>query len=125
MLENYAYCPANFPAIFFDVRFAKKYGIAEAIIFNDLYYSFTESLKMMLHRYKTWGECDGWIKEGGYWWERYTADYLFGRYKTLYDEQTHKNAIKNLCDRGLLYLRPSLTEGYYWLRIGEEVEVDE
>lgn len=122
MLENYIYCPATSSEIFFDARFAAQYGVNEAIIFNNLYYAYSESLTMTKHRSKIWHDESGWLREGGYWWERCTQKYLFERFSIFLCEQEHKTAIKNLCDAGLLYVRPSMTEGYYWIRFCEGSE---
>lgn len=119
MLEDYSYCRAGPRDVFFDGAFARKYGIKEAILFNFLYCHYTDNLKMKLA--DRWHDHeDGWMNEGGHWWQRCFADLLFKWYKIIFDEQEHKDAIKSLCDAGLLYVRPSMTDGYYWIAIGEE-----
>lgn len=120
MLRDYSYGPTRLPLISFDARFAIKYGITEAIIFNDLYFDLSMRLKIMQRRNRTWNEHNGWIEEGGYWWMRCTEEYLFDEFSILFSKRERKVAIKNLCDAGLLCIRPSMTAGYYWIRIGEE-----
>lgn len=118
MLKDYEYGPILPPYICCDGRFAKKYGIAEAIIFNLLYHDFlTTSQKI---RYGGWHQDDGWREEDGHLWRCHSGNNLFGCFDGIFDEQQHRDAIAHLCNEGLLYLRPSLTEGYYWISIGKE-----
>lgn len=120
MLRDYEYGPILPPYICCDGRFAKKYGITEAIIFNFLYHDFLTRSQMK--RYGGWHEEDGWIEEGGRLWQYNSQKVIFGWFAGIFSEQQHKDAIKHLCDEGLLFLRPSVTDGYYWISIGEESE---
>lgn len=120
MLNDYVYGPMAYPHIHFDSRFAKRYGIVEAIIFDQLYYDFLTELQMKLS--SGWPRDEGWIEEAGRWWRRYTSRYLFGSFSVLFDAQEHKRAVGHLCQEGLLFLKPSVTDGYWWIAIGEESE---
>ena len=75
-----------------------------------------------MKRYGGWHEGDGWMEEGGRLWRCNSQKVLFGWFAGIFSEQQHKDAIKHLCDEGLLFLRPSATDGYYWISIGEEPE---
>lgn len=119
MLKDYVYGPVMPPYICCDGRFARKYGICEAIIFNFLYHDFLTTSQMK--RYGGWHKEDGLIEESGRLWRCHSETNLFGFFADIFDKQQHRDAINHLCDEGLLYLRPSLTEGYYWVCIGEEV----
>lgn len=120
MLKDYVYGPIMPPYICCDGRFARRYGITEAIIFNFLYHDFLTRAQMK--RYGGWHEEDGWMEEGGRLWRCNSQEILFGGFNGIFSEQQHKDAIRHLCDEGLLFVRPSVTDGYYWVSIGEEAD---
>lgn len=120
MITDYSYGPVMWPYICCDGRFAKKYGIAEAISFNFLYHDFMTASIMKKH--DGWHNEDGWMEEGGHIWRCHSENTLFGCFAGIFEEQQHRDAIKHLCEEALLFVRPSVTDGYYWISIGEEPE---
>lgn len=123
MLKDYVYGPIMPPYICCDGRFAEKYGIVEAIIFNYLYHDFVTTSQMK--RYGGWHQEDGWMEADGHMWRCCSETNLFGCFTGIFNEQQHRDAINHLCNERLLHLRPSLTDGYYWISIGEELNSQE
>lgn len=120
MLSDYVYGPNIRSYTCFDAHFAERYGLAEAIIFNQIYFDFMQEYQQ--REFSKWKQDEGWMEEQGRSWSRYRETALFGRFAELFDQTLIQSAFAHLCAEGLLYLRPSVTEGYYWVSIGEESE---
>ena len=106
MIRDYIIGPSMYPYGCFDIRFAEKYGIEEAIVFNR----------------RCWGGVSGCMEDGGIFWVRVTEKFLFRGNSKLFSETKAKEIVKNLEDFGLLFVRASLTKGYFWIALGEEKE---
>lgn len=120
MLKDYEIGPVIFPAVFFDTRFAKKYGINEAIIFNNLAHGIYFTAQQAKYR-SYWNDMCGGIVEDGKFWLRCPERYLFGSICPLFDENKIRDILKNLEGQGVFLIRPSLTSGYYWVTFGPEM----
>lgn len=123
MLSDYIYGPVMYPYVCFDARFAERYGVTEAIVFNHLYHDFLVEVQMKTS--SGWARDDGWIKEAGRWWRMHTTDSLLNEWHNFIDAQQVKVAIEHLCKEKVLYVRPSMTNGYWWVAIGEEENKDD
>lgn len=121
ILKDYEIGPAIFPAVFFDIRFAKKYGINEAIIFNSLAHDIVVTDHQAKHR-SYWNDMCGGIVEDGKFWLRCPEDYLFRSICSLFDENQIRDILKRLEKQGIFRIRSSLTSGYYWVTFGPEME---
>lgn len=115
---RYELGPVIYPACFFDFRFAEKYGICEAILFNGIAHEiylvqqFPENAKK--HNFL------GTMEEGGHLWVRFTEKRLYHPFPNLFDDETTKKAIEHISGSGVILIRPSMTEGYYWVALGED-----
>ncbi|MEQ2655934.1 hypothetical protein AAAT68_03595 [Lawsonibacter asaccharolyticus] len=120
MIKDYMIGPSMYPYGCFDIRFAKKYGIEEAIIFNILAHEIILMTQRDESR-KYWGGEPGCMEEGGHFWVRFTENFLFHT-STLFTEAKIRQTLRNLESSGLLLVRPSMTKGYFWITLGEERE---
>lgn len=121
MISDYMIGPTIYPHGFYDVRFAKKYGLEEATVFNTLAHEIVMADQMNRSR-KYWGGEPGCMEEGGVFWMRITEKALFHRASSLFTEEKTREIIRNLESLGLLLVRPSMTKGYFWIALGEEKE---
>ena len=120
MIKDYMIGPSMRPYCCFDIRFAEKYGLEEAIVFNSLAHDIM-MMEQMNESRKHWGGEPGCMEEGGIFWVRVTEKLLFHA-SSLFTEPQIRQIIRNLESFGLLYVRPSMTKGYFWIALGEEKE---
>ena len=118
MIKDYMIGPSMYPYGCFDMRFAEKYGLEEAIVFNVLAHEILLTKQTDEER-RCWGGVSGCMEEGGIFWVRVTEKFLFHTL-SLFKEANIRQIIKNLESFGLLFVRPSMTKGYFWIALGEE-----
>lgn len=121
MIRDYIIGPSMYPYGCFDIRFAEKYGIEEAIVFNTLAREIMLTEQTDESR-RCWGGVSDCMEDGGIFWVRVTEKFLFRGNSKLFSETKAKEIVKNLEDFGLLFVRASLTKGYFWIALGEEKE---
>ena len=115
---QYILGPVVYPAGFFDFRFAEKYGVCEAILFNGIAHEITlaERLSEKEREYNFLGT----MEDGGHLWVRFTEKILYHPFPKLFDAETTKKAVEHMKDSGVILIRPSMTRGYYWVAPGDE-----
>ena len=120
MLKDYTYFPSSVPCVGFDIRFAAKYGYEEAIVFNDLYLLTQIIYRQHQYKAKHWLDAGGCMEEDGVVWFCLAEEYLYGRIAPFFDGYRIRAVLLRLEQEGLLTIRPSATDGCYWVAIGEE-----
>lgn len=107
--------PVLYPIVCFDERIAKKYGVCEAILFNEIAHDITAE--------KDYGVSREHITEGDSFWVRFYAPALGRPCAELFGAQEAVRALRHLETSGLLRFRPDKDGAFRWIALGGEPEV--
>lgn len=112
---NLSCCRANYPLCCFDARIAKTLGIPCALGLNNLV-CIDDTNKLLCRHYAGRRQVEGVINEDGLIWSRHSLKY-FSEQFPFYTEGKILNTLGKLEENGLIKIRPSLTNGFYWVAV--------
>lgn len=100
----------------FDVIFAIKHGLNDAIVYQILLYD-REMSRFECESAQKWKETQvGAMCEGGLIWTRYSGEALIKRFPYL-EKSSVCSALASLENKNLIHVKPSKTEGYTWIAV--------
>lgn len=112
---NLSACQASYPMCCFDARVAEAFGIACALVLNNLV-CIDDDSKLLYRHYAKKRQVEGVMKENGLIWSRHGLKQLSAQFP-FYTSVKILNALKKLEQNGLIKVRPSLTDGFYWVAV--------
>lgn len=112
---NLASCQASYPLCCFDARVAKKLGISCALVLNNLV-CIDDNSKLLYRHYAKKRQVEGVMNEDGLIWSRHSLKYFSDQFP-FYTQGKILNALKKLEENDIIKIRPSLTNGFYWVAI--------
>ena len=117
-----ATCNSIYPLCCFDARIAEQFGIDCALLLNHLV-CIDDNNKLLLRHYGERRQIEGVMQERGLIWSRHSLQY-FSRLFPFYRPGKILNVLEKMKKIGLIELRPSLTDGFYWVAVLIEGDKD-